>query len=109
VDQYQTIDQIRADHQRWFSPDAMRFFHTRVIRSSVLPVPGGGLFVTSDHPDAGLGARRYTVRHATVGASVNTVGEFMGHETLGQASEAARAEQARLVRRWGDGHDAEPV
>jgi hypothetical protein len=85
---YFTIDQIKADNERWFSPDTMAFFNSE-ITPGVWPVEGGAYFVTSEQPHVYEGEqepRRWTVRFARDGGQyIATVGGFRAHATLGDA------------------------
>lgn len=95
---FYTIEQIKrankAAGHHWFSRNTMRFFGTRVM-CRVFPVPGGGLFVTSDrHPTRSGWCRRYSVRRADAAGEISTVGEFGAWCTRAQAL----AEAGRLAR-----------
>lgn len=80
----------RAGGGRWFSPDNLRFF-----RSKVYPeVYGGRLFVSSELSPFPGDSRRYTVRSVDEDGSIDTVGEFGQHATLSAARRAAREEAA---------------
>lgn len=75
--------------QFWFSPDAMRFFSTRLSRR-VYPVPEGMYFVSSERFDD-RSPRLYTVRFVADGGMVSTVGEFQQYGSAPGAHLAARA------------------
>lgn len=68
----------------WFSPDTMRFFNSR-IESGLIR---GRYFVTSEAYDEDA-PRRYSIRVAHDGGSIDTVGDFQGYQTLSEALAAA--------------------
>lgn len=86
---FKTIDEIKAANaaagHNWFSPDTMRYWHTRVSGT----VYGGRYFVTSDGPS---GERGYTVRHASPDGGVSTARgcTFREFATRAQAIKRAR-------------------
>lgn len=93
---FKTIDEIKAANKaaghNWFSPDTMRYWHTRVGKT----VYGGRYFVTSDGPGGrDKDERRYTVREASPSGEVSTAdgctyGEFATHaEAAKRARELA--------------------
>ena len=89
---YRTIADIKAANEAaghyWFTPDAMRWFRTRVSGGVI----GGRYFVTSEQfvpYDGPPEPRRYTVRRANDDGSIDTVGEFQAYETAAQARAAA--------------------
>ena len=86
-----TMSQIKQANQaiehHFFEPATLRFFNSRV-GSIVYEGENGRLFfVTSeqcsdDHP------RLYTLREALPDGSVETVGDFQGHESAAAAQQA---------------------
>lgn len=74
-------------NRHYFSPDTMRFFKGRVM-STVFPIPGGAVFVTSER---GPGMeRRYTIRTISDdGENVATIGEFQQYASRSGAMRAA--------------------
>ena len=109
---YTTIDEIIADNPRWFAPDAMEYFRTRV-EPRVWPTPdGGALFVTSEQQGSagfqdlvadtrralGLGdggseprPRMWSVRRASPGGGISTVGTIGDYATSMEARGVALA------------------
>lgn len=89
---FQTLSDVRNANRdsgrHFFDPDTLHFFKSKVDGS----LYGGRCFVTSEKPPQGV--RGYTVRYANDDASIDTIGEFMGHPTLDAARRAAK----RLVR-----------
>ncbi|MCR5888332.1 hypothetical protein LRS06_11270 [Hymenobacter sp. J193] len=76
----------------FFSPDSMRFFHSRVSEK-VHQGPGGIYFVTSEQFDD-CSPRLYTVRRFNpTSRGIDTAGEFQAHTT----SRQAHAEAAQLA------------
>ena len=94
-----TIDQakraVRAAGGHWFDPETLRYFGSR-ISSTVYSVPGGCLFVSSEHTGFARLGRAYSVRYVSDAGQVETVGEFLQYQTRNAAHAAARREQARL-------------
>jgi hypothetical protein len=88
---YKDLAAIKAANEaagkNWFSPDTMRFFHSRVS-SKIWPVTDGAYFVTSETD--GESPRRYTVRFIDSDGSVSTIGDFRGHATMAEAQMHAR-------------------
>jgi hypothetical protein len=80
----------------WFSPDAMRFFKTRILHKTWDVI--SGYFITSETGPCG-GERRYTLRRANAETgNVNTIGEFQAYSTIAQAKGALRrAQRAKLI------------
>lgn len=91
-----TIAQIMAANAAagrfFFSPDALRFFRSRVSDRTHLARDGRTFFVTSERGP--YGARRYTVRVTTDGREIDTMGEFQAYRD-GRTAHAAAAHFAR--------------
>lgn len=85
----------KAIGHRWFEPDTMRFFSSRVHESIYSAPDGRAYFVSSERPPSGR--RAYSVRRAELDGSVSTVGEFCGYAT----GRAAHAAAARLAKEGG--------
>jgi hypothetical protein len=82
------IQLSKSKGQHWFDADTMRFFKTRVCRSSYDCI--SGLFITSERGPLGA-ERRYSIRKADFETGkVSTVGEFQAYATLKQAKGALR-------------------
>lgn len=92
-----TLTQIKNANERrghrWFSPDTMRWFNSRVS-STVYPVPDGAVFVSSER--RWDDTRRYTVRYCSDDGVIDTVGEFGTFASRSGAHAAARRHQAAL-------------
>lgn len=96
-----TISEIKAHAAAagnyFFSPDAMRFFNSRISKR-VYPVKDGAFFVTSERDWYTDNFRKYSVRVAreydgTSGRGdfdISTIGEFGEFVTLAQAHTAAK-------------------
>ena len=78
----------------WFTPDALRFFSSRLPKS-VLPVDNGALFVSSERFER-TEPRRYSIRFIHDNGKVETVGEFRQYATRGGANNRAH----RLQLEW---------
>lgn len=78
---------------KWFTPNNMRFFKTRLSETAYADRHGGAFFVSSEK-GPGM-ARAYSVRHFRPGSrgkcSVDTVGEFQQYKTGAAAHRAAQA------------------
>jgi hypothetical protein len=84
--------------QHFFDADAMRFFASRMPKT-VMPVPNGALFVTSEQYrpfDGAPDARLFTIRFIHDSGVVETVGAFQGWSTREGANRAAR----RMAAVW---------
>lgn len=73
----------------FFSPDAMRFFRSRILSDIRNLSDDSALFITSEKN--GEEPRRYTLRRITDGGNVDTVGEFQAFTTPRQARRAMLA------------------
>jgi hypothetical protein len=86
-----TIDAIRQASREsgshFFDADTMRFFGSRVLDT----VYAGRLFITSERSGFDNPVRSYTVREFMPDGSIETVGEFNGYATAGQARTAIKA------------------
>jgi hypothetical protein len=72
--------------KRWFAPDAMRFFDSKIESEKLI---GGYLFVTSERPPGGT--RMYTVRAVRKGGNdIADIGGFRAYATLKTAINRAR-------------------
>ena len=87
---YASIQAIKDANRRagetWFSLETMRFFNSRVHGRVI----AGRFFVTSED-SFDRSERRYTVREALPSGRIQTVGEFLEHETLQRAVDTAWA------------------
>ena len=85
--------------QYFFSPDTMRFFHSRVGQTAYA-INGVAFFVTSEQREYDT-PRKYTVRKADLeSGDICTVGEFHFYDTNAQAMSALKelySEQEKLV------------
>ena len=82
------IKHLNAAHgQYFFSPDTIRFFHSRTDQTAII-VKNSAYFVTSEQRESDT-PRKYTIRKAdmTTG-NVETVGEFHAYGTHAQAKYA---------------------
>ncbi len=108
---YTTIDEIKDDNPRWFSEDSMAFFRC-LVYPDVWSLPNGdAVFVTSEQQGSDefrslvdmasgmmglapgepiIAARKWTLRYATVGGGVSTIGHFGGYDSKAEAYRAAR-------------------
>lgn len=112
---YSSMDEIRADNPGWFSEESMAFFRC-IVYDDVWRLPNGdAVFVTSEQQGSdefrelvntvagalnlGPGKRSkriteprvWTVRYATVGGGISTIGDgFGGYASLKEAQQAAR-------------------
>lgn len=93
---YRYFDDIRKRNAaagfKWFEPDTMRFFSSRVQSTFYGAPDGRAYFVSSERPPGGK--RAYSVRVANLDGSIETVGEFCGYET-GRAAHAAAKQAAK--------------
>jgi len=93
MDDIKAATRQRGGDGKWFTPDAMRWWHSRVS-DTVWPVTDGAYFVSSERPSPDYGTwepRRYTVRFCSDAGSIDTIGNFREHDTLAQAKRHARA------------------
>lgn len=98
-----TITQARNANERagfhFFEPATVRFFGSRLPRT-VIPVPNGALFVTSEQRSPGYGEtappRLFTIRFVHDNGKVETVGAFQGWQTREGATRIAR----RMAAVW---------
>lgn len=65
--------------RHWFEDDTMQFFKSR-LESDLID---GRYFITSEHGP--YGPRAFTIRMADEDAHIQTIGDFMGYETLTDA------------------------
>lgn len=93
---YRCIEDVIRRNERaggkWFSPDNMRFFSSRVQSAIYTNKRGEAFFVTSERDRYRTGGQRrlYSVRVARLDGQIDTVGEFQGHATGRAAHAAAR-------------------
>lgn len=81
IEQIKQLNVAKGFH--FFSPDTMRFFHSRTAQSAIV-VNHIAYFVTSEQHDNE--PRRYTIRKANLETGdVSTVGEFQQYATHKQA------------------------
>ena len=73
----------------WFEASTMRFFGSRV-GSTTYPAPAGGEYFVSSEQREWNTPRCYTIRHAKVNGSIDTVGDFMAYQTRSQAVAAVK-------------------
>jgi hypothetical protein len=95
LDEIKAANRVGNGDQHWFSPDTMKWFHSRVSEK-VWPVNDGAYFVTSERPspspiDGHHEPRRYTVRFCSDAGDIDTVGDFRAHDTMREAAMHARA------------------
>lgn len=96
---FTTMAQVRAANrasgQHWFSPNTMAFFRTRVCGD----LRHGEYFITSEIHPAGS-HRVYTIRRVVdENGTIDTVGEFMAHATIGEAKRALMIHRAKQAGR----------
>ena len=93
------LDDVRTANDRaggnWFSRGALRFFASRLVFTDLVRA---GLFVSSERFNDRT-PRLYTVRVALAEGSIETVGQFQGHQTR----RAALREVERLAAILRDG------
>jgi hypothetical protein len=65
----------------WFGASEMEHFGTRVYPA----LYGGKYFVTSEYKDYDRTARAFTIREALADGSIDTVGTFLGHDSMASA------------------------
>lgn len=96
---YRYFDDIRKRNAaagfKWFEPDTMRFFSSRVQSTFYGAPDGRAYFVSSERGPSGR--RGYSVRVANLDGSIDTVGEFQGY-TTGRAAHAAAKQAAETHR-----------
>ncbi len=107
-------DATNSTGSYFFSPDTMRYWRTRVMRT-LFDVPGGTLFITSD--EVGNEGRWYSVRYIDGNARINTLGTWKQYGTRLQALGAAKrialamnaggrvcmvCNETKNVKRWPD-------
>jgi hypothetical protein len=83
-------EQIRQNcKSKFFAPDTMKFWNSRLLPTACM-VSGVGLyFVTSERPDRSL-PRRYTIRLWTNEGVISTISEFGEYETSRAAFRALK-------------------
>lgn len=82
----------------FFDPDTVRFFGSRMPKT-VIPVPNGALFVTSEQnrmPGYEPGPRLFTVRFIHDNGRTKTLGAFQAWQTRETANKVAR----RVAAEW---------
>jgi hypothetical protein len=83
----------------FFEPATVRFFGSR-LPQTVIPVPNGALFVTSEQRPAGYGEpvqpRLFTIRFIHDNGRTETIGAFQGWQTREGATRIAR----RMAAAW---------
>jgi len=94
-----SVDQIKQTNARlghyWFTPEAMRFFDSRILSR----VYGGRLFVSSERFDD-ESPRRYTIRAVANDGSVSTVGAFQQYGSRREAITAAEGMEESMLAVW---------
>jgi len=87
---FQTIEQIKDANQaagyKFFEPDTLRFFDSRVSSE----VYGGRYFITSEKSGFSSTIRAYTVRRANDDGTITTVSGFLQFPTAAKARTFAR-------------------
>jgi hypothetical protein len=87
---FSTIEQIKDANQaagyKFFAPDTLRFFRSRVSSE----VYGGRYFITSEKAGSGSTIRAYTVRRANDDGTITTVSGFLQFPTAYRAKTFAR-------------------
>jgi len=94
-----SIDQIKhlnaAKGKFFFSPDTIRFFHSRTDQTATI-VNGVAYFITSEQREHDT-PRKYTIRKANLETGdISTVGEFQSYETHAEARRALRESLTKL-------------
>lgn len=83
---------VTKSGSHFFTPNAMRFFRSRMEIDAVKVGDGRYMFITSEQFDEEA-PRLYTVRSARLTKSglwtIDTVGDFQAHETIDDALAAA--------------------
>ena len=98
-----SIDQIKYLNKQkgmyWFSPDTLRFFHSRVSQNAYV-VNGMAYFISSEQRKSDT-PRKYTIRKANLeSGDICTVGEFQAYDSNAQAMSALKmlySEQEKTV------------
>ena len=98
-----SINQIKCLNKAkglfFFSPDTIRFFHSRVGQTAYV-IGGVAYFITSEQRECDT-PRKYTIRKANLETgNTGTVGEFQAYGTNAQAMSALKmlyVEQEKLV------------
>jgi hypothetical protein len=81
---------IRANTGFWFSPKTMRFFGCRVYWHTLTETNGGYLFITCED-NFDRTERGFSVRFVNSDYEIETLGEFLGYETLAEAKKALKS------------------
>lgn len=82
--EYDSINDIKSFAKGYFfTPDAMRFFNSRVLEG----VYYGRYFITSEKFDSNS-PRLYTIRMIDEERDIQTVGDFQAYKTPAQARKA---------------------
>lgn len=91
---YQTVSDVMAVNKKWFADRLAKrgFFGTRVESGLI----DRKYFITSERDN--IQPRAFTVRRADPDGTIDTMGEFRGHETLQDAREAVTREINRFRR-----------
>jgi len=107
IDSRYIVESVTGAGNRFFSPDAMRFFSSRVASSGWRVRSGGwdhvDVLVTSERNTMGDYPRRYTVRvfvFSDCGRNVERYddsAEFQGYATSASANRAARRVAERIA------------
>jgi hypothetical protein len=88
---------IRANAGYWFAPDTLRFFGSRIYWQTLTETNGGYLFISSEDTYGRSPERRFSVRFVNRAYDIDTVGEFLGYETLAQAKTVLKSHLAEKV------------
>jgi len=88
-----SINQIKhlnaSKGQFFFSPDTIRFFHSRTDQTAIV-INGVAYFITSEQREYNT-PRKYTIRKANLETgSIDTVGEFHYYDTHAEAKKALK-------------------
>ena len=92
IQHYTNLADVKATNrlagQHWFDPESMEFFKSKIETELI----DGRYFISSEQSP--WGPRAYSIRIADENGEIDTVGEFMGHETLKLAKLALATETA---------------
>jgi len=87
-------DEVRRRAEKgsphFFDKDTMRFFSSRV--SELMWKKGSDIYFITSEQDRGMtgSVRSFTVRKTDADGDINSIGEFQGHATLGDARQAIK-------------------
>lgn len=87
---------IRANLDYWFEPKTMKFFGSRIYWDTLTETPNGYLFISSED-NFDRTEKRFTVRFVNADYGIQTLGEFLGYATLGEAKNALKSHLTEKV------------